>query len=86
MSLVGAKSGSRVRIAAHQRLITAAIEGGDVRGVLDSCHLPECSHRHQMKEMLLEAISVLEDTRKAFKSSQLETLRKKMIRVLAEKS
>jgi hypothetical protein len=34
----------------------------------------------------MEAISVLEDTRKAFKSRQLEALRKRMIRALAEEA
>jgi putative ribosome biogenesis GTPase RsgA len=70
----------------HQRLLSAAIEENDIRRMLDSCHLSDCPHRHELKNTLLEAISVLEETRKAFKSKQLETLRKKMIQVLAEES
>jgi hypothetical protein len=68
----------------HRKLIAAAIEENDIRQALDSCHLLDCPHRHELKGILLEAISVLEETRKAFKSKQLEALRKKMIRVLAE--
>jgi len=37
-----------------------------------------------LKEMLLETIQVLEESRKAFKSKQLEAFRKKLIKVLAE--
>ncbi|KAF0188608.1 MAG: hypothetical protein FD168_1721 [Desulfobulbaceae bacterium] len=40
--------------------------------------------QHPLKQVVLEAIEELEISRKAFKSKQLETLRKKMIRVLAE--
>jgi hypothetical protein len=72
------------RAEEHQRLIAAAIEGNDLKDVFSACHLLDCSHRKKLKETLVEAISVLEDTRKAFKSRQLEALRKKMIRVLAE--
>jgi hypothetical protein len=68
------------RAEEHQRLIAAAIEGNDLK----ACNLLDCSHRKKLKETLGEAISVLEDSRKAFKSRQLEALRKKMIKVLAE--
>lgn len=37
-----------------------------------------------MKEALLDAIQVLEESRKAFKSKRLEALRKKLIQVLSE--
>jgi hypothetical protein len=70
----------------HQRLLAAAVEERDVRQVLDSCHLADCPHKHELKRILLEAISILEETRKAFRSKQLEMLRKKMIRVLAEQA
>jgi hypothetical protein len=70
----------------HHRLIALAIEDNDVRDVLNACPLTDCSHRQLLKEILLEAISVLEDTRKAFKSRQLEAFRKKLVRVLAEQA
>jgi hypothetical protein len=73
------------RVDAHQRLIDAAIEkDAAVRQALDACPLSDCPHRHELKGILLEAIYILEETRKAFKSKQLEALRKKMIRALAE--
>lgn len=74
------------RAEEHQRLIDAAFEGSDVKNVLDACPLLDCPHRRKLREILVEAISVLEDSRKAFKSRQLEALRKKMIRVLAEEA
>jgi len=74
------------RAEQHQRLIAAAIEEKDVRGVFDACSLSDCCHKQELKKILLEAVCVLEDTRKAFKSRQLEALRKKMIRVLAEEA
>jgi hypothetical protein len=74
------------RAEEHQRLLAAAIDKNDVKHTLDACHLPDCSHRQELKKILAEAISILEETRKAFKSRQLETLRKKMIRVLAEEA
>ncbi len=40
--------------------------------------------RQPLKEVVLEAIEELEISRKAFKSRQLEALRKKLIRALAE--
>jgi hypothetical protein len=40
--------------------------------------------RHQLQQVVLEAIEELELSRKAFKSKQLENLRKKLIRALAE--
>lgn len=48
------------------------------------CPLLDCPHRRLLRETLVEAITVLEGTRKAFKSKQLEALRKKLIGVLAE--
>lgn len=60
------------------------------------CSIPEspsangnyiCSHGQSNKKLrraILDTIDVLEKTRKAFKSKQLETLRKKLIALLAE--
>jgi hypothetical protein len=74
------------RAEEHRRMIAVAIEKNDVKGVFDACHLLDCSHKQDLKQILLEAISVLEDTRRAFKSRQLEALRRKMIRILAEQA
>lgn len=72
------------RAEEHQRLIAAALEGGDVKDMLNACPPFDCPHRRKFRETLVEAISVLEDTRKSFKSKQLEALRKKLIGALAE--
>jgi hypothetical protein len=59
------------------------LKEGDEEPVLDRC-VSGCPHKRKMKEALLEAIQVLDDSRKAFKSKQLEALRKRLIEVLAE--
>ena len=72
------------RIEEHQRLIDAALEGGDVKDMLNACPPLDCPHRRKFRKTCVEAISVLEDTRRAFKSKQLEALRKNLIGALAE--
>ncbi len=67
---------------AHRRLLVRVVEGGEVEA--DECTLLDCPHRRRLRETLGRTITVLEKTRKAFKSKQLEALRKKLIGVLAE--
>ena len=59
-----------------------AMDAEDVE--LNTCPLMDCPHRRRLKATLKETITVLEESRKAFKSKQLEALRKKLIGVLAE--
>jgi len=49
-----------------------------------SCHNVSCPHIRKLRVTLADTIVALEETRKAFKSKQLEELRKKLIGVLAE--
>lgn len=70
------------RVDEHQRLLETALEGGPVE--LRTSVLVDCPHKRQMKEVLQEVIAVLEETRRAFKSKQLEALRKKLTGLLAE--
>lgn len=49
-----------------------------------SCHNAGCPHIRKLRVTLADTIVALEKTRKAFKSKQLEELRKKLIGVLAE--
>ena len=72
------------RVDEHQRLMAMALEGGDFKSMLNACSPLDCPHRLRFRETLVDAISVLEDTRKSFKSKQLEVLRKKLIGALAE--
>lgn len=66
----------------QESLLNYLRKGGDPP-LLREC-VSACPCRHRLKEILLEAIHVLEESRKAFKSKQLEALRKKLIKVLAE--
>jgi len=71
-----------VRIDEHRRLLGTFLEGGEAK--LGTSGLLDCPHKRQMKEVLQEVITVLEETRRAFKSKQLEALRKQLVGVLAE--
>ena len=66
----------------HRDLVNCLQKWGDAR--IDTCLLLDCPHRRKLRETLIEAVATLEQTRKAFKSKQLETLRKKLMGVLAE--
>jgi hypothetical protein len=46
--------------------------------------LPQKSREDRLREAIHEAIDILEESRKAFKSKNLGTLRKNLIRVLIE--
>lgn len=68
----------------HCSLVASILEGQVVEGnpgsVLNLC--PKRSKERMMKEAIKEAINVLEESRKAFKSRRLELLRKKLTEVL----
>lgn len=66
----------------HGSLLNYLKEGGDTP-LLRRC-VSTCPYKQKLKDTLLEAIQVLEESRKAFKSKKLEALRKKLIEVLAE--
>ncbi len=53
-------------------------------GSIPYCPLVDCSPRQKYRAALIEAVRVLEETRRSFKSKQLEDLRKKLQVVLAE--
>jgi hypothetical protein len=73
-------------IDTHCCLVTAILEGQvderNLRPLLDMC--PRRSREPLMKEAIKEAIDVLEESRKAFKSKRLEALRKKLTQVLID--
>ncbi len=72
----------QVMLEDHCCLLNCLKEGGDTP-VLRQC-VSACLYKQRLKETLLETIRVLEESRKAFKSKQLEALRKKLIEVLAK--
>lgn len=66
----------------HRNIIAKLDQVGD--GFMPSpVHVAEMAPT-SLKQVVLEAIEELEVSRKAFKSKQLESLRKKLIRALAE--
>ncbi|MDA3834191.1 MAG: hypothetical protein PF495_12430 [Spirochaetales bacterium] len=71
----------QVRLGEHEHLLNRLREGDEE--VID-CPSIDCPLRRLFKQILMEAIEVLEESRKAFKSKQLEGLRKRLIRALAE--
>jgi len=74
----------QARVEEHRRLIALALKGGDARLVQARCFHLDCPHKRRLRQVVLEAVRVIEDTRKAFKSKQLEALRKRLMKVLAE--
>lgn len=67
----------------HQELMQAAFDGG----CLDKqCVWNGCQHQHALVSVLVETVQVLEETRKAFKSKQLEQLRNRLMKVLADQA
>lgn len=72
----------QARMERHRRLVFSVLEG---RGEHESeCLWDDCPHRRALMGLALETVRVLDETRKAFKSKQLEGLRKDLLRVLAE--
>ena len=71
----------KARIEQHEKLL-GYLENGD--GLIRDCSLAGCTHGRRLKAALLEAVETIEGTRKAFKSKELEALRKKLIGVLAD--
>jgi hypothetical protein len=58
------------------------IDESDLKSFLESC--PKKSRESALKKAIKDAIDTLEDTRKAFKSKQLEILRKRLTQVLVD--
>jgi len=72
------------QLQAHQGLLARARGDDEVLVRMDASVFLDCPHRRALRQTLLETVDVLDQTRKAFKSKQLEALRRKLIRVLAE--
>ncbi len=72
----------QVMLKDHEGLLNCLKEGNNTL-VLRQC-LSSCPYKKKFKETLLETIEILEESRKAFKSKQLEALRNKLTTVLAE--
>ena len=71
------------QVERHQTFLRTMFEACPETGS-DCCLWADCRHRRKLCQVLIEAVRVLEETRKAFKSRQLEMLRKEFVRVLQE--
>ena len=73
-------------IHTHCCLMTSLLKGkldaNHLQALVDRC--PKRSREIRLEKAINEAIDVLEASRKAFKSKQLEVLRKKLTHVLTE--
>lgn len=63
-------------------MLKEPVDERNIRPILEL--LPQKSRETRLREAIKEAIEVLEESRKAFKSKNLGTLRKNLIRVLIE--
>lgn len=73
------------KIDMQQCLIAAILEQKKDDASIKQFSLPLCSYdKSKFKEAIVETINVLEESRKAFKSKSLETLRKKLTQILIE--
>ncbi len=73
------------KIDMHRYLMTTILDQKVGEGNIKQISLPSYSaDEGRLKEAIQEAIEVLEESRKAFKSKRLETLRKKLTQVLIE--
>jgi hypothetical protein len=71
------------QIERHRNLLRTIVEERP-HPVGTECLAANCRHRRLLTSVLLNAIGVIEDTRKAFKSRQLESLKKELARILQE--
>lgn len=76
----------RKNIDRHYSLVASVLEEkeglGQFQGVMEVC--PPRSRESVLKRAITETIDVLEESRKAFKSKRLESLRRRLTRVLID--
>ena len=73
------------KIDMHRYLMTTILDQRVGDGSIKQISLPSYSaDEGRLKEAIQEAIEVLEESRKAFKSKRLEVLRKRLTHVLIE--
>lgn len=74
------------RLDQHSCLVAAILDGQvDCRNLRPRKNLcPSQSREEKLRQAIQEAIEVLEQSRKSFKSKQLEFLRKKLTKVLID--
>ena len=72
------------KIDMHRYLMTTILDQRVSDGSIKQISLTSYADERRLKEAIQEAIDVLEESRKAFKSKRLEALRKRLTQVLIE--
>lgn len=73
------------RIDHQRRVLLEVVKEHENKGKpLSYCALVDCGPRRKYRQAVVNAVRVLEETRRAFKSKQLEELRKRLQALLAE--
>ncbi len=67
----------------HREVLRTVVQGGPKTAHAE-CIRADCPHRRKLCSTLLDTIRVMDETRKAFKSKQIEGLRKDLVRILQE--
>ncbi len=71
------------QVQKHQQLVKTVLEGQSLpRG----CVWNDCHHQQALLKLIVETVQVLDETRKSFKSKQLEQLRKRLLSVLKQET
>ena len=85
-SLIMSTNEIKKAIDTHYHLVSSILEEKADKRILqllfDYC--PKGKRERRLEKAIIEAIDVLEDSRKAFKSKKLEALRKKLTSVLID--
>jgi hypothetical protein len=68
----------------HCRLLCTTTSKGLVAGKRKKDICADCPYKHKFKETIASTIRKLENTRKSFKSKQIELLRKELTAILAQ--
>lgn len=71
------------QVEKHQQLVKTVIEGS---ALPQGCVWNDCHHQQMLLNLIVETVQVLDETRKSFKSKQLEQLRKRLLAVLNQES
>jgi hypothetical protein len=75
----------RAKLEEQETLLCYIYEQGDMPPSLKACS-QHCHHKKKLIKTILETIEILEDSKKAFKSKQLESHRKRLTKLLSRLS
>jgi hypothetical protein len=71
------------QVRKHQQIVQSVIEKTPPE---NGCIWTECHHQQVLLNLLVETIQVIDETRKSFKSKQLELLRKRLLQVMTDET